>query len=100
MLASPPIEFDKIRASVSGFVHRTSLSTHHVKPSGAARRSSTGLPRRLWKACDRVVDKFFVAALRQSVQRHSRVWVSGFLPTMKPQRMQLPLLVGSGRVTT
>jgi hypothetical protein len=25
---------------------------------------------------------------------------SGFLPTMKPQLMQLPLLVGSGRVST
>jgi hypothetical protein len=26
--------------------------------------------------------------------------VSGFLPTMKSQLMQLPLLVGSGRVST
>jgi hypothetical protein len=25
---------------------------------------------------------------------------SGFLPTMNPQLMQLPLLVGSGRVST
>jgi hypothetical protein len=46
------------------------------------------------------VDNFDVAALQQGF---CAVWVvcfPGFLPTMKPQLSQLPLIVGYGRVSS
>ena len=39
------------------------------------------------------------AALQQTEMAVARVCQRGFLPTMKPQLSQLPLIVGSGRVT-
>jgi hypothetical protein len=44
------------------------------------------------------VNKFAVAALQQAPASVCRVCIPGFLPTMKPQLSQLPLIVGSGRV--
>jgi len=46
------------------------------------------------------VDKNPVAALQQAVAGVSVVWIPGFLPTMKPQLSQLPLIVGYGRVSS
>ena len=42
----------------------------------------------------------YVAALQQALISRCRVCVAGFLPTMKSQLSQLPLIVGSGRVNT
>jgi len=44
------------------------------------------------------VDIFLLQACNGWFWRLHRLYLSGFLPTMKSQLSQLPLLVGSGRV--
>jgi hypothetical protein len=46
------------------------------------------------------VDKNHVVALQQAFAGDLLVCIPGFLPTMKPQLSQLPLIVGSGRVNS
>jgi hypothetical protein len=46
------------------------------------------------------VINFPVAALQQAVEGGFWLCRRGFLPTMKSQLSQLPLIVGYGRVTT
>jgi hypothetical protein len=46
------------------------------------------------------VYNFAVAALQQGFAAGWVVCFSGFLPTMKPQLSQLPLIVGYGRVSS
>jgi hypothetical protein len=46
------------------------------------------------------VNNLAVAALQQGDGGGSVVCIPGFLPTMKPQLSQLPLIVGYGRVSS
>jgi hypothetical protein len=46
------------------------------------------------------VNNLDVAALQQGDDSVSVVCILGFLPTMKPQLSQLPLIVGYGRVSS
>ncbi|MDO9437400.1 hypothetical protein [Hydrogenophaga sp.] len=54
----------------------------------------------LFAGCGFSVYNFAVAALQQGKRGGSVVCIPGFLPTMKPQLSQLPLIVGSGRVSS
>jgi hypothetical protein len=42
--------------------------------------------------------KWLVVALQRALADDGMVCIPGFLPTMKPQLSQLPLIVGYGRV--
>ena len=72
-----------------------------------SRCSSTGAPQfahkllRNWSTV--LVDKLFISVMLLTCNDHSRaparLYAPPFLPTMKFQLLQLPLLVGSGRVS-
>jgi len=73
-----------------------------------ATEQSTGAPQiahKLFKqCCTEIVDNLFISflLLTRNDPRHPvfRLYVPPVLPTMKSQLLQLPLLVGSGRVST
>jgi hypothetical protein len=63
-------------------------------------KPSTVDSQSLWIFCGFPVNILPVAALRQGDAASLAVCIPGFLPTMKPQLSQLPLIVGSGRVSS
>ena len=73
-----------------------------------ADEQSTGAPQiahKLFKhCCTEIVDNLFITSLlltRNDARRaRFRLYAPPVLPTMKSQLLQLPLLVGSGRVST
>jgi hypothetical protein len=76
------------------------FTVHHVGAASAAGYPSTAGSHVAPFSCEFAVDKLHVAALQQVTASGSRVCIPGFLPTMKPQLSQLPLIVGYGRVNT
>jgi len=79
---------------------RTLFAVHHVGAVPTARYPSTAASQVALFSCGLIVDKLCVVALQQAAVSGSWVCVPGFLPTMKPQLSQLPLIVGYGRVNT
>lgn len=67
------------------------------KASGAAWYRPQAMHRWFF-SCERLMNKFPVAALQQLGSQVLVVCIPGFLPTMKLQLSQLPLIVGYGRV--
>jgi hypothetical protein len=92
--------FDKIEPSTGPQGRPDSIGHHHVEAHAVVLRSSTRAPQLAHTICGYPVDEKAVVAGRQGVAGGFGVCVPGFLPTMKPQLSQLPLIVGSGRVSS
>jgi hypothetical protein len=93
-------DFDKMAPVLNRFLCPCALLIHDVEVSQEAPRSSTAVAQEASLSCGLAVYKFAVAALQQGFRAGSVVCFPGFLPTMKPQLSQLPLIVGYGRVSS
>lgn len=74
--------------------------THDVGAAPEVPKSSTAGSQVSPSSCGYAVYKVHVAASQQGADSGSVVCIPGFLPTMKPQLSQLPLIVGYGRVSS
>ena len=93
-------EFAKMKQFIEKFLCFKAACLHDVGAILEVPRSSTARPQVLPSSCEYSVDKFHVAALQQASVAGAVVCIPGFLPTMKPQLSQLPLIVGYGRVSS
>jgi hypothetical protein len=74
------------------------MVVHHAGCAQLVPNPFTSPAQFLVKICVQAVDIYRVAASQQTGEREAGVCRMGFLPTMKPQLSQLPLIVGYGRV--
>ena len=93
-------DFAKMSVFLEKFLCSDAADPHDVGAASEVPRSSTVRPQVLPLFCGYSVHKFHVAALQQGAVGGSVVCIPGFLPTMKPQLSQLPLIVGYGRVSS
>lgn len=93
-------DFAKMMTFLEKFLRPGAALTHDVGASSDVLRSSTVGPQVFPSSCEYAVHKSCVAALQHGSVGGSVVCIPGFLPTMKPQLSQLPLIVGYGRVSS
>ena len=93
-------DFAKIGLFPEKFLCLVAGLTHDVGVAPEAPQSSTVAAQVSPSSCGYAVDKVHVAASQQGAVGGSVVCIPGFLPTMKPQLSQLPLIVGYGRVSS
>jgi hypothetical protein len=93
-------DFAKMDLFLKKFLRRELALTHDVGAAPEVPRSSTVGSQVFPSSCGYPVYKVHVAALQQGAVGGSVVCIPGFLPTMKPQLSQLPLIVGYGRVSS
>lgn len=93
-------DFAKMTLFSEKLLRQGAAMTHDMGVTSEVVMSSTVGSQALPSSCAYAVDKFHVAALQQGAVGGSVVCVPGFLPTMKPQLSQLPLIVGYGRVSS
>ncbi|MDP3166379.1 MAG: hypothetical protein Q8N06_13135 [Hydrogenophaga sp.] len=93
-------DFAKMGVFLEKFLRRDAALTHDVGAALEVPRSSTVGPQVSPSSCGYLVYKVHVAASQQGAVGGSVVCIPGFLPTMKPQLSQLPLIVGYGRVSS
>lgn len=93
-------DFAKMGSFLEKFLRRDATLTHDVGVLSEVPRSSTVRPQVFPSSCGYAVYKVHVAASQQEAAGGSVVCIPGFLPTMKPQLSQLPLIVGYGRVSS
>ncbi|WP_235501279.1 hypothetical protein, partial [Hydrogenophaga sp. Root209] len=89
-------DFAKMGLFLEKFLRRGAALTHDVGVASEVPRSSTVGPQVFPLSCGYAVHKVHVAASQQGAVGGSVVCIPGFLPTMKPQLSQLPLIVGYG----
>ncbi|MCU0926815.1 MAG: hypothetical protein MUF44_12550 [Hydrogenophaga sp.] len=88
------MQFDKIQRFGARLVRSSDVSVHDAGSAQLVHMPSTDGPQEALFGCGQIVDMFHVAALQQTTAGDPRVCIPGFLPTMKPQLSQLPLIVG------
>ncbi|WP_300648712.1 hypothetical protein [Hydrogenophaga sp.] len=93
-------DFAKMSTFLDQFLRQGAASNHDVGADAVVPKSSTVGPQVFPLSCGYAVHKVHVAASQQGAEGRSVVCVPGFLPTMKPQLSQLPLIVGYGRVSS
>ena len=93
-------DFAKMDRIPVEFRHFDAESAHDVGAVPEVPRSSTAGPQVFPSPCGYAVHKVHVVASQQGADGGSVVCIPGFLPTMKPQLSQLPLIVGYGRVSS
>jgi hypothetical protein len=93
-------DFDKMGSFLMTFKPSHAVLPHDVGDASKVFKSSTAVPQVPPSSCGYAVHKVHVAALQQGTDGGSVVCIPGFLPTMKPQLSQLPLIVGYGRVSS
>jgi hypothetical protein len=93
-------DFVKIGLFLEKFLCLIAGFTHDVGTAPEVPRSSTAAAQVPPVTCGYAVYKVHVAASQQGAVVGSVVCIPGFLPTMKPQLSQLPLIVGYGRVSS
>ena len=93
-------DFAKMDMFLKKFLRSRAALAHDVGAITEVPRSSTVGTQVLPFTCGYAVHKIHVAALQQGAVGGSVVCIPGFLPTMKPQLSQLPLIVGYGRVSS
>ncbi|QHE75731.1 hypothetical protein [Hydrogenophaga sp. PBL-H3] len=93
-------DFAKIGLFLEKFLRSDAALIHDVGVAAEVFKPSTVRPQVSPLSCGYAVYKVHVAASQQGTVGGSVVCIPGFLPTMKPQLSQLPLIVGYGRVSS